>query len=238
MSLPRLRLEKCSCENGIWTIDADQARHLVLVRRCRAGALVEGLLSGEKVSLKIISDGDSVRAEEISREAAPRITPELHLLLAVLKNDQFDSALRFAAETGVYAVHLIRCERSVPQYSAAKTEEKMSRWRKVLDEGTKQAGSPRAPILTAPLQVSEFDFASLPDIRLAALLDPDARGLDEVEFSESLVVAIGPEGDWSAAETSLLLSNGFVPVSLSRQILRASTAVAVACGAVMLRGVA
>ena len=51
MSLPRLRLERCSCNNGIWTIDAEEAHHLVRVRHCYTGSLVEGLLDGEKVTL-------------------------------------------------------------------------------------------------------------------------------------------------------------------------------------------
>ncbi|MFA7366623.1 MAG: RsmE family RNA methyltransferase [Synergistaceae bacterium] len=43
-------------------------------------------------------------------------------------------------------------------------------------------------------------------------------------------IAIGPEGDWSPSEIELLLKRGFKPVSLGKRILRASTAVAVACG--------
>ncbi|MFR5879758.1 MAG: hypothetical protein ACLUEQ_02525 [Cloacibacillus evryensis] len=38
----------------------------------------------------------------------------MELLLGLLKNDQLDDALRFCAETGVYAVRLLICERSVP----------------------------------------------------------------------------------------------------------------------------
>ncbi len=47
---------------------------------------------------------------------------ELHLLLAILKNDQFDQALRFAAETRC-TYDSLSCERSVPRYAGIKLVE-------------------------------------------------------------------------------------------------------------------
>lgn len=230
MSLPRLRLESCVNENGTWLIDADQAKHLVRVRRCYSGSLVEGLLDGEKVELRLQCDADgTVRAEEVSRSSEAPLTIELHLLLALLKNDQFDDALRFAAETGVHTIHLLACERSVPKIND-KIEEKMARWNKVLAESTKQAGAAAVPEITRPVPFQKFDFASLPQNRYAALLSPKSVPLKKINISSPAVIAIGPEGDWSPQESAALLEAGFAPVSLGRRILRASTAVAVACG--------
>lgn len=230
MSLPRLRLESCVNENGTWLIDAAQAKHLVKVRRCYNGSLVEGLLNGQKVELKLECEaGGEVRAFEVSRCDEAPMTIELHLLLALLKNDQFDDALRFAAETGVNTIHLLVCERSVPKVNG-KVEEKMARWNKVLAESTKQAGAAMAPQLTEPVPFNEFSFSSLPKDRYAAILSPKSVPLKKINISSQAVVAIGPEGDWSPRESESLLDAGFAPVSLGRRILRASTAVAVACG--------
>lgn len=236
MSLPRLRLEKCAYHDGTWLIDAQQAHHLVKVRRCYNGSFVEGLIDGEKVELRLLCTGDSVYAAEISREKEQPPYPELHLLLGLLKNDQFDDALRFAAETGVHSIHLLDCERSVPRYSMDKLEEKMSRWRKILDEATKQAGSTKPPVLYQPLKLEKIDMANIPQNRVAAILSKDACALDGLDRDKpSVAVAIGPEGDWSPAEIQVLLGHEFIPVSLGRRILRASTAVAVACGWFMIR---
>lgn len=234
MSLPRLRLEKCTKEDGTWLIDAEQAHHLVRVRRCYNGSIVEGLLDGEKLELRLICEGDMVRAAEISREAEAPMSPEIHLLLGLLKNDQFDDALRFSAEIGVHTIHLVACERSVPKYSNDKLDDKMSRWRKILDEATKQAGSTRPPVLCPPCNFDRFDFAVLPENRFAALLSPDSAELKSLKPCSPLAIAIGPEGDWSLSETKILLAEKFIPISLGKRILRASTAVAVACGWFML----
>ena len=74
------------------------------------------------------------------------------MLLGLLKNDQLDDALRFCAETGVYAVRLLICERSVPRYEGAKLADKMARWRKILDEATKQASAATPPLLREPVK--------------------------------------------------------------------------------------
>ena len=231
MSLPRLRLERCSCNNGIWTIDAEEAHHLVRVRHCYTGSLVEGLLDGEKVTLRLHCDGAAVTARELSREEEPPLEPRIELLLGLLKNDQLDDALRFCAETGVFRIHLLVCERSVPRYEGSRLDDKMKRWRKILDEATKQAGAATPPVLCVPVPFAEFDFDGLPEQRLAALLSDGARPLRDTRIAESLAAAIGPEGDWSPAESARLLAGGFSPVSLGSRILRASTAVAAFCSA-------
>lgn len=234
MSQPRLRLETCSLDNGIWTIDEAQAHHLVRVRRCYTGSIVEGLLNGEKIELKLICSGESVTAEELSRTAEEPAATEIHLLLGLLKNDQFDQALRFCAETGVHTIHLLACERSVPSYEGKKLEEKMTRWGKILAEATKQAGSTISPEILPPVKMSKLDFSSLPEEKYAALLAPGTKELKELKIPAAVAIAIGPEGDWAPHEAQLLLDNGFTPVSLGKRILRASTAVAVACGTILL----
>lgn len=236
MSLPRLRLEKSKFLDGKWHISPEEAHHLVNVRRCYNGSLVEGLLDGERLQLKLCCDGDSVIAVEVSRETEPPPSPEVHLLLALLKSDQFDLSLRFAAEIGVTKIHLLECERCVPKYSGQRTEDKLTRWRKILDEATKQAGSTRTPSLEAPVPAERFDYARLVGAKYAALLSEDASPLNKVTIQYPAAVAIGPEGDWSPRETRLLLENGFKPVSLGGRILRASTAVAVSCSWLMLSG--
>lgn len=235
MSLPRLRLEKSKFLDGKWHISPEEAHHLVNVRRCYNGSLVEGLLDGEKLQLRLCCDGDSVTAVEVSRETEPLPYPEIHLLLALLKADQFDMSLRFAAEIGVTKIHLLECERCVPRYSGQRTEDKLARWRKILDEAAKQAGTTRTPLLEAPVAAEKFDYARLPEAKYAALLSDNAVPINKVTISCPAVVAIGPEGDWSPPETRLLLENDFKPVNLGKRILRASTAVAVACSWFMLK---
>ena len=69
------------------------------------------------------------------------------------------------------------------------------------------------------------------------MLSPDSKPLRLIEIEESAALAIGPEGDWSPREGAELIGNGFVPVTLGKRIMRASTAVAAGCAALqMLHG--
>lgn len=228
MSQPRLRLEKSELVDGVWRISPDEARHLVRVRRCCTGSIIEGLLDGEKLLLRLRCDGDEVLAEELSRTSEP-LAREVCLLLALLKSDQLDISLRLAAELAVSKIHLLQCERSVPKLSGGRAGDKMARWQKILDEATKQAGAARTPLLETPRRFGELDFAALPQARYAALLSDAAVPIRQVKIEYPAVVAIGPEGDWSPLETRKLLENGFQAIGLGSRILRASTAVAVAC---------
>ena len=234
MSLPRIRLENCTFDGKIWKINPEEAHHLLNVRRCNTGSYVEGLLNGIRIRLKLLCYDDALFAEEISREVEPYSTTKLHLILALLKNDQFDEALRFTAEIGVDTVHPLLCERSIPKYGEKKLKEKMTRWNKILEEATKQSGATKIPQLKLPEKMAEFNFDSLPNCRYAALLASERQKISTLDVPSELVVAIGPEGDWSSEERDLLLKENFIAVSLGKRVLRASTAVAVACGVLML----
>ena len=242
MSLPRLRLENCSfdAESKLWHISHQEAHHLVKVRRLYTGSLVEGLLSeksdkavGRKILLKLECHGEDVFAREIKSEEVEDET-ELVLLLALLKTDQWEDSLRFAAQTGVTKIIPLIAERSVPKILPGELDKKMSRWGKILDEATKQSSAIVPPKLNEPIKFCNFDFDSLPSQRLAAILSDDTVSLKNLELQESVAIAIGPEGDWSPTEAQKLLQKGFTPITLGKRILKASTAVAVACGAVSI----
>ena len=236
MSLPRLRLENCLFDGELWHLGEVEAHHLIHVRRCYTGSVAEGLLNGEKITLRLECRGDEVTAKELARYREKEARPRIELLLGVLKNDQMDDALRFCAETGVAEIHLLACERSVPRYEGSRLADKMLRWERILAEATKQSGAASPPVLHEPLQFAELRFRALPLQRLAAMLDQNARNLRDVEITERTALAIGPEGDWSPGECEALIKNGFVPVTLGSRIMRASTAVAAGCAALHILG--
>jgi len=64
-------------------------------------------------------------------------------------------------------------------------------------------------------------------LRLVPTLEGERKTLRQV-FSDSLpssiLVLIGPEGDFTPPEISLALESGFIPVSLGDNVLRVETA--------------
>jgi 16S rRNA (uracil1498-N3)-methyltransferase len=162
---------------------------------------------------------------EISAESEPRDDLEITLMIGLLKSDQFDAVLRSASELGVNSILPVVCERSVPRVAASDIPKKISRWQKILDEGTSISGSVFPPKISPPVNFGDIDWNTLPETRYAAVISPASRPISSADSDRSeLVLAVGPEGDWSERERDALISRGFVPLALGRRIMRASTA--------------
>jgi RsmE family RNA methyltransferase len=105
-------------------------------------------------------------------------------------------------------------------------------------ESCKQCGLAYLPELAAPTSLAEWlnsegrvssvTETGLTTLRIVASLEEGSRPLCEVleaagEFDE-VVVAVGPEGDFTAGEYAALATAGFQPVRLGANVLRAETA--------------
>jgi 16S rRNA (uracil1498-N3)-methyltransferase len=193
---------------------------------------VEGLLEdgGRKLLMRLERRGECCFLREVSSESEPPDGLEITLLIGILKADQFDAVLKASSEVGVKSVMPVFCERSVPRIAASDAQKKISRWQKILDEGASVTGSPFHPKITAPKHFDEIDWNALPENRFAAIISSDARPISgAVCGAGGLVYAVGPEGDWSEAERASLLAHAFIPVTLGRRIMRASTAAITGC---------
>ena len=241
MSLPRVRLEDCTREApDLFRLDEAGSRYLLKVLRCYEGASVEGMLAqgdGRRLLMRIEMDERGALLRRVDESADPRDRPEISLVIGLLKAEQFDSVLRSASELGVKAVFPLVCERSVPRPDGSSLIKKTERWQRILDEGTKVSGAVIPPVISMPVNFRDFNWDALPKTRYAALLVRGAQPISAVRADAAeIVFAVGPEGDWSAKETDFLIENSFLPVSLGRRILRASTAMAVGCGWFRLSG--
>ncbi len=228
MSLPRIRLDRClRTPQGYWALSGEEAHHLVRVRRCGEGDLVEGLLPGWKVILRLFSEENAWFGEECSRHAEAGGDLFMVLLLALLKGDAFERTLRQATELGASRIVPLTCHRSISRIEPKKVPSKMARWRTILEESTKQCGRGTPPEITEPLECLSLASQNLPPARFAAILDGEARPLGAVYASESnLAFAVGPEGDFSPREKTLFKDMGFLSVSLGPRVLKAGTAAA------------
>ncbi|MDR2780254.1 MAG: 16S rRNA (uracil(1498)-N(3))-methyltransferase [Synergistaceae bacterium] len=238
MSLPKIRLERCVNEGGgRWRLDPRQARHLIKSLRSYDGAPVEGLLpdeGGARLLMRLETDSRDYFLREIDRSAELPDKMSITLLIALLKAEQFDAVLRASAELGVNSIIPVACERSAPRFDECDANKKISRWRKILDENTLVSGAVFPPQIQIPVKIDDVPWNSLPRTRYAAVIAPGAspiaHALPSLEETGEVAFAVGPEGDWTEREKTCLFQNGFIPVSLGRRVMRASTAAIAACG--------
>ena len=167
------------------------------------------------------------------------VTPPLRcsitLAQAIPKGKNMDLILQKGVELGASEIVPLLTTRTVVRMdNAADAERKRERWQQIALEACKQCGRNLVPQVALPATVERFlANRSATDMLLLASLQADARPIKEAlalhaasrgSLPQSVAVLIGPEGDFTPEEITLLKEAGAVSVTLGPTILRAETA--------------
>ena len=99
----------------------------------------------------------------------------------------------------------------------------MEKWKQIAKGACEQCGENWIPEISSPIGIKEWSKSS--DAETKIVLFPGAKDkLSDVKISNSISVAIGPEGDFTEEEVEGLKESGFLPVTIGKRILRAETA--------------
>jgi 16S rRNA (uracil1498-N3)-methyltransferase len=207
----------------------EAAHHLGRVLRGQPGQLYE-LSDGERVFLGRVERVGREAIEFVLLERVPAATASLEvtLLLAVVKFDHFEWALEKATELGVTRIVPLAAARSEKVLVSAAMK-RSARWQKILLEASQQSRRLRPPDL-GDLQQPAKAFAGHRSVGMRLLLSerPNARPMRQAlkgRSARGTVLAVGPEGGWTAEEFHAAEQADFLEVSLGGQILRTETAV-------------
>jgi 16S rRNA (uracil1498-N3)-methyltransferase len=217
-------------------LDGPEGRHAATVKRLRPGETVL-LCDGRGGLAHAVVDAagrDTVDLTITARSDTGPPSPRVVLAQALVKGDRGELAVELATEAGVDGILPWRAARCVARWEEGPRGEKaLGRWRSTVREAAKQARRPWLPVVEEPVttaalarHVAAADLAvvlheSAPD-RLADLALPPHG---------ELLLVVGPEGGITDAEIAALVEAGARPVRLGPEVLRASTAAAVALGA-------
>jgi 16S rRNA (uracil1498-N3)-methyltransferase len=217
------------------TLDKRESHHLVKVFRARSGESVEILDGRGRRYLGRIARVDAkateVAIEQVEDVAAPKCS--VTLLQALPKGKAMDLILRMATEIGVAAIQPVYTSQSDFHLTGVRVQGKLEKWRTTAIEASKQCGLPFLPEVVPPAQLTDW-LQSHPknseELRIAASLERDSRllwdTLSAADLPARIVLAVGPEGDFSSDEYESLRKSGFMPARLGSNVLRAETAAA------------
>lgn len=188
---------------------------------------------GGKIDAEVISASKretTVRA--VTRHHTPKPAVALVLVQAMLKGKALDTVLEKSVELGAARIVLLETERGVARIAPEDAERKRALLTQTLVEAAKQSGNPWLPVLQGPVALRDFlkaesgkSEAKLLVASLEAGAPTIGKALGNLDQTVStLLVAIGPEGDFSPAEYDALKASGAIPVSLGPLVLRAETA--------------
>ena len=216
--------------NRIIILDPGQIHHLSSVKRLKKGDRVV-VFDGESQEYECVIDSIAKnKVELLVGKVRKAMSAELALTLACAlpKKVKMDYIIEKTVELGVDRIIPIKTERTIVEYSPEKAKEKLKRWQAIAIEASKQCGRIKLPEIKP---VSGFDkiVSQVKNYELAVIphLGPGNKSLKEIfcdSKPSSLIIFIGPEGDFSGREIKLAKENGCIGVSLGDLVLKVDTA--------------
>lgn len=217
-------------------LEGDEAHHAATVRRVRIGeeiSLTDG--AGLECHGKVDAVGNKPSTLTISVsscERQPRPV-RIHLVAALPKGDRQRTMLDMATQAGMDSFTPLSCERSVSKESANAGE----RWRKIVSEAMKQSRRAWLPEIQSTSGLAAL-LEAVPESTLLLLASGDGSSIAELAIPgnvNEVIVLVGPEGGFTAAEVEQILAAGAVSVRLGDPVLRTETAAVLATGLVASR---
>lgn len=211
------------------TIDLpeDEAAHLVRVLRLTAGADVL-VFDGRGREWRAIVDRVTKSRATVrlvtATSAAPEPAVAIALVMAVLKSDKTDEAIRDAVMLGARSVQPLLTDRAEVRESVATSGRRHDRWQRIAVSSAKQCGRAVVPQIHPAATLEDVLASPVAGLRLA-LVEPRSAAasvltLRDVPRPAHVQVFIGPEGGWSDREMHAL-DGATRLLTLGRQTLRA-----------------
>lgn len=214
------------------SLDADEAHHLVQVRRARSGdavILTNGRGTLAEGILRVEGKRAAVQIERILRNESSQ-PPATIVACALTKSGAFEDILQRAVELGMTHFVPLITERTVVEFDDRRAEKKQEKWARHAIEALKQCERIWLPTIAPPTDFGDFlreqsgtsDLLFLEertaDIALLSDLAPRLR-------PRPVALILGPEGGWSDDEKRAAREAGATPASLGTSaILRTETA--------------
>jgi 16S rRNA (uracil1498-N3)-methyltransferase len=217
-------------------LTGSEAHHCRNVLRLDPGdkvVLFDGL--GRELTAEIISaDSAQIQLRKLHQAQTPPLRCHITLGQAIPKGKNMDLIVQKAVEIGAAEIAPIVSDRTVVRLDEESASSKQAKWQTVAIEAAKQCGQNWLPQVRTPQTLAQFFQEHRRfDLQLIGSLQTDAVHLKKIlaEYSSehadrpaSVLMLVGPEGDFTPAELSLARSQGCRPITLGPIVLRVETA--------------
>jgi 16S rRNA (uracil1498-N3)-methyltransferase len=197
---------------------------------------------------------DEIRFRKLHQAETPPLRCRITLGQAIPKGKNMDLIVQKAVEIGASEIAPLISERTTVDIDQKEATRKQAKWQQVAIEAAKQCGQNWLPQVKPPRKLPEFfadidvatglrpvrnretshsDVATTFNLRLIGSLQSDARHLKKIladyssehgQLPSSVLMLVGPEGDFTPAELALARSHGCQPLTLGPIVLRVETA--------------
>ncbi len=152
--MPRIFIPNPSIKENHISITSEKARYLATVLRCKKGDELI-IFNGEGNCLRtniLKADRREIIAEVLEEFTCNTESP-INVILAqgLLKGQKMDMVIQKVTELGVKEIIPVITERSQP-----KETRKVTRWRKIAEEASRQSGRSMVPVVHEPMIFNDF----------------------------------------------------------------------------------
>lgn len=220
-------------------VDGDEGFHAATVRRIRPGEqLVLGDGAGGLAHCVVEQAGrDGLAARVLDRWSVAGGQPSVTVVQALPKSERSELAIELATEAGADAFVAWQADRCVASWQGARVDKGLRRWRAVVRSAARQSRRAHIPPVDGVLSTAALTHRVRDDVAagvlVLALHESASSRLADIAVAQanSLMLLIGPEGGIAPGEIAALTDAGAVAVRLGPQVLRTTSAAAVALGA-------
>jgi 16S rRNA (uracil1498-N3)-methyltransferase len=163
------------------------------------------------------------------RVSGPEETyPRILLAPALVKGDHMDWIIQKATELGVHGIVPLITHRGVVRPQATRISGQVSRWQHIALEAAQQSEQWHIPGIEPPRSSRQFFMDMVAPLKLILVERAGTESFRTLSLGSdpqgAILVAVGPEGGWSAEELTVAGEQGFRSVTLGSGILRSDTA--------------
>jgi len=165
-----------------------------------------------------------IRKQAANKEKAVLVT----VACAIPKKSKIDDVIDKLTQIGIDRIIPLVSERVIVKLDKKTADNRLARWQKIAQAASQQSQRSTVPAIDPLIDIKQLIAKSEGfDLKLIPHLAGGRRPLKSVLKGvrpKSVLVLIGPEGDFTPAEVDQALRAGFIPVSFGDFVLRVETA--------------
>ncbi|MBW0161993.1 MAG: 16S rRNA (uracil(1498)-N(3))-methyltransferase [Sediminibacterium sp. Gen4] len=226
MALPFFYEPTVAASASLFELSEETSKHCIQVLRMRTGERMQLTNGKGGLYTASIAHEDKKHCTVNIESAKQYPVPEKKTTIAVslLKNaSRFEWFLEKATEVGVTEIIPLICSRT------EHTRFRFERMQQILISAMLQSQQSWLPVLHEPIKLQALFEEHLATQKFIAHCEEDNKTpIHSISLSESVLMLIGPEGDFTPEEIRLAIHHAYQPVSLGNTRLRTETAAIVA----------
>ena len=229
--MPRLYIPDIFIVDNKISITGEKARYLVSVLRCKKGdelVIFDGKGNCYRITMLKISRKEVLTEVTDIFSCNTESHLDIILIQCLLKGDKMDLVIQKTTELGVKEIIPAVSERS-----QLRETRRLTRWKKVAEEASRQSGRNVIPVIYEPIDFKTIFHKYSSQKKIYGFIFYEGYGIKlskamhKIKYQDAsfpVYLLVGPEGGFTKEEIAIAKEAGLTVVSFGERIMRAETA--------------